>query len=280
MNVYNDIMKTIRLNETVSIPIIGLGTWQLHGDEVKTAVETALRTGYRHIDTADAYNNHKDVGVGIAESGVNRKKIFLTTKLWTDCFERKKVRPTVERFLKELKTDYVDLLLMHWPNMTVPVGETLTVMNQLVKEGLIKTIGVSNFTIKLLQEALETKIPFCINQVEFHPSLNQKKLKAFCDMNKIVMTAYSPIAQGQDLRLPLVLELAKKYNRSTSQVVLNWIISKGMVAIPRSVKAEHIIDNLKAVEWEMEAGDVKLMDRLNTNNRIVNPEFAPEWDKD
>jgi len=273
-------MKTIKLGEKTFIPVIGFGTWQLQGGEAKRAVETALKAGYRHVDTADVYGNHQEVGEAMIKSGVSRNEIFLTTKLWTNSFRKELVRPAVERFLKELKTDYIDLLLMHWPNSEVPAGETLMAMDKMKKEGIVKAIGVSNFTIELLQRALETGIPFCNNQVEFHPSLNQKKLKDFCDQNGIILTAYSPIAQGKDLKLPLVQELSEKYGRSTSQVVLNWIISKGIVAIPRSAKEEHIVDNFKTLEWEMDPNDVELMDNLNSNNRIVSPGFGPEWDRE
>jgi len=272
-------MKTIKLSEASSVPVIGFGTWQLKGGVAVESVETALRSGYRHLDTADVYGNHLEVAAGIKNSGVARKDIFLTTKLWTESFQKDKVQATVERFLRELRTDYIDLLLMHWPNKQVSVGETLEAMDKLKDLGMVKEIGVSNFTIKLLEEALSTGIPFSNNQVEFHPSLNQKKLKEFCDQNKIVLTAYSPIAQGQDLKLPLIEKLSEKYNRSSSQVVLNWIISKGIVAIPRASKEEHIKDNLKTPEWGLEPADVMLIDQLNSNNRIISPGFAPEWDE-
>lgn len=255
------------------IPALGLGTWQLQGKDCRRAVEIALNIGYRHIDTADAYDNHEEVATGIKMAGIKREDYWLTTKLWWSDLKAKDTLKACDRVLQELQTDYLDLYLIHWPNKEVLIEETLEAMQKLKEAGKIRNIGVSNFTIHHLEDALKTGVKFLTNQVEFHPSLNQKELKEFCDKNDILITAYSPIAQGHDLKLSVVKELAEKYGRSESQVVLNWLMAKGMVAIPRSKTEEHIVDNFESLAWEMEEDDVMKMDELDEGHRIVEPGF-------
>jgi len=267
-------MKTIKLNENAFIPVLGFGTWQLEGQVCQMAVEKALEVGYRHIDTATAYQNHEQIAKVLARSRIPRQKLFITSKLWCENLQPSQVREAFLKALDELQLDYLDLYLIHWPNRQVPIRETLETMAQLQNERLIRAIGVSNFTIHHLEDALKSGIKIVNNQVEFHPSLNQKELKEFCDSQGIALTAYSPIAQGQDLKLPLIQKLAKKYQRSESQVVLNWIIGKGVVAIPRAAKPKHIKDNFKTLEWQLEAGDLQLIDTLDTHNRLIKPAFA------
>jgi diketogulonate reductase-like aldo/keto reductase len=200
--------------------------------------------------------------------------------LWWSDLKAKDTLKACDRVLKELQTDYLDLYLIHWPNHEVPIGETLEAMQKLKEDRKIRHIGVSNFTIHHLQDALNwmthhsvhhKPVKIVTNQVEFHPSLNQDSLKKFCDDHEIVITAYSPIAQGYDLKLPVVKELAEKYGRSTSQIVLNWLLQKGIVAIPRSSSRDHIEDNFKALEWDLSKEDVKRLDSLDEGHRIVNP---------
>lgn len=267
-------MKKKSVNTTVQIPSLGFGTWQLTSDVCRTAVEVALETGYRHIDTADRYGNHTEVGESIKQSGIAREEIFLTTKVWRDQLHATGVEKSASRFLRELQTDYLDLLLIHWPNKNIPIVETLGAMTRLQEQGVVKAIGVSNFTVRHLEEALATGFPIVNNQVEFHPSLNQAELKKFCDQHDIVITAYSPIAQGQDLQLPLIEELAGKYQRSPAQIILNWSISKGMVVIPRSSRPERIKDAFEAQGWELDAIDIEKIDAIKGSNRLVSPPFA------
>lgn len=267
-------MKKIKLNKQASIPVLGFGTWQLEGNVAQKAVQKALGIGYRHIDAAKAYSNHRQVGEAIKKSGLPRKELFITSKLWITDYRKKDVASAFHQTLKELQLQYLDLYLIHWPNRSIPFADTLGEMDKLKKKGLIKALGVSNFTINHLKDAIKTGMQITNNQVEFHPSLNQEELKDFCDSKGIVLTAYSPIAQGEDLKLPEIKELAKKYNRSPAQVVLNWLISKNIVAIPRSANPKHIEDNYKAIKWQLEPEDVKLINNLNTNNRIVQPSFA------
>ena len=269
-------MKTYQLNDDVEIPALGFGTWQLKGDTALNSVNKALDVGYKHIDTADVYGNHKEVGQAIQDHTVAREDIFLTSKVWWKNLKKSEVKSNTKRFLDELQTDYLDLLLIHWPDSSTPAKEPLEAMNELRDEGLIRAVGVSNFTVNHLKDALDTGQEFSNNQVEFHPSLNQKKLKQFCDENGIVLTAYSPIAQGQDLSLDIIQELANKYDKPESQVILNWIIGKDMIAIPRSSNPDHIEENFNCTNWKLEQKDIKRIDNEveETNNRIVDPSFG------
>ncbi len=267
-------MKTIILKSGVKVPTLGLGTWMLKGENGKNAVKYALEIGYRHVDTADSYDNHQDVGKGIKESNVSREDIFITSKVFHDNLSPKGISETSERILKELDIEYLDLLLLHWPDRSIPVKDQLETIQRLKERGLVKAIGVSNYNIHHLKDSLSTGIEFEVNQVEFHPSLNQKELKQFCDDNGIAVTAYSPIAQGQDLKLPEVLQLAKKYKKTPAQIILNWLMGIGVIVIPRSVKKIHIQENFGALGWEMTEEDMKILNKLNLDNRIVIPEWS------
>jgi 2,5-diketo-D-gluconate reductase B len=267
-------MKTIKLNSQALIPVLGFGTWQLQGQTCYQAVRTALEIGYRHLDTARAYENHQMVGRAMADSGLPRKDIFLTSKVWLTDLHKKDLIAACHQALKELKTDYLDLYLIHWPNREIPIKESLEAMNQLKDEGLIKAIGVSNFTIHHLEDALKIGIEITNNQVEFHPSFNQKKLKDFCDRHHLSLTAYSPIGRGEDLKLAVIKRLADKYKRPPSQVILNWLIQKNIIAIPKATSREHIEDNFKTLEWQLDPKDVELIDNIGTNNRLIRPDFA------
>lgn len=256
-----------------TIPQLGFGTWQLEGQKAYEATKTALQVGYRHVDTADRYGNHQAVGQALADSGLPREAIFLTSKLWHADLAPAKAKAALERNLTELQTTYLDLYLIHWPNRNVPIADTLATLEELVQEGRIRSYGVSNFTIHHLQDALDAGFQPVTNQVEFHPSLNQAELKTFADKHNIVLTAYSPIAQGHDLQLPVIQAIAADHQRSTAQVVLNWLRQKGLVAIPRSADESHIKDNFACLEWELSPEEMAAIDQLNENYRIVKPDF-------
>ncbi|MBI4028798.1 MAG: aldo/keto reductase [Candidatus Blackburnbacteria bacterium] len=262
-------MNTVELNEQTKIPVLGFGTWQLEGEECVQAVSTALEVGYRHIDTADVYGNHKEVARAIKESGIPREELFVTTKIPRDLLRARDVSDSCERYLKELNMPYVDLFLIHWPNRQIPIAETLEAMNQLKKEEKVKAIGVSNFTEHHLEDALSTGYEVTLNQVELHPTFNQLKLQEFCKSKNVAMTAYSPLGRGEDLSHPTILESAKKYGVSPAQVVLNWIISRGIVAIPKSSNPDRIEDNFKATSWEMEKEDLEMINGIPQQPRIL-----------
>jgi len=267
-------MKTISLDNKTKIPLLGFGTWHLSSLDCPRAVLTALETGYTHLDCAPVYGNQEAVGKGIGESGINREDLFITSKAWRIHLREEDLPRVLKETLHQLNTTYLDLYLIHWPNRRIPIKETLTTMQKLQKQGLIKAIGVSNFTIKHLKEAIKTGIKITNNQVEFHPSFNQKELKEFCDENKITLTAYSPLGQGRDLKLPIIQKLAQKHQKGESQVILNWLRAKKIIAIPRSSKKEHIINNFKSLNWDLNPQEVKDIDSIKINKRLVNFFFA------
>lgn len=264
-------MKTLVLNSQANIPMLGFGTWKLVGDTCTKAVAKALEVGYRHIDSADGYGNHTEVGQAIRQSSLKREDIFITTKVPRTFLSRADVLSNVERYLQELNTSYVDLLLIHWPNKDIPIAETLGAMQELREQGKIKAIGVSNFTIHHLKDAQATGVEVTNNQIELHPTFNQKELRAYCAANNIVVTAYSPLGRGQDIGLPLFQELANKYNASPAQVILNWILALGCVAIPKSEFPDQIEDNFKTLNWQLEQADIELISQLLQGERLVNP---------
>lgn len=267
-------MRTLTLKTGNSIPVMGFGTWHLQGDAGYRAVSDALEIGYRHFDTADRYANHDVVGKAIKNSGL-RKDIFLTTKVWRDFLSGKDVLAATDRFLHELQTDYIDLLLVHWPADSTPISETLAAMQELKDRGIIKSFGVSNFTIAHLKEALITNSNIAMNQIEFHPSLNQKELIFFCDEQGIAVTAYSPLAQGADIKLEVITKLAEKYDVTPHQLILAWLMAKGLIVIPRSSKKEHIASNFASSDVELSKEDIEAIDTADIpENRIVVPSFA------
>lgn len=266
-------MKYFNLKNNQQIPALGLGTWQLKGMDCEQAVADALEIGYRYIDTAEAYDNQKQIGKTLSQSNIHRDDLFITSKVFHDHLKKHDVLDSCSRTLEELRLDYLDLYLIHWPNRHISLAETIEAFLQLRNEKKIKMFGVSNFTINHLQDLLDITDEVVNNQVEFHPSLHQKELKQYCDEQKIVITAYSPIAQGKDLQISLVQELADKYERSSSQVVLNWLIGKGINVIPRSADKVHLADNFRTLDWELSPDDIERIDNVGGNLRIVKPWF-------
>lgn len=235
----------------MNIPIIGFGTWDLRGKEGQEAIKFALKTGYRHIDTADYYGNHIEVGKAIKNSGIKREEIYLVTKIMPPNLGRDDVLSSVDRFLVEFNTDYIDLLLIHWPGST-PVKETLEAMADAQEKGLVKHLGVSNFEIHHLKEAFETGVTIINNQIDYHPTETPDELVEFCKENDLTVTAYSPLGEGRDLNIKRVQELAIKYDKTPAQVILKWLLQKGFIVIPRSANKDHIKENFEVVNWDLE----------------------------
>ena len=274
---YNTYMKTIPLNSKTSIPQLGFGTWQLTGEECVQGVAMALQTGYRHIDTADGYGNHREVAKGIRQSGVAREDLFLTTKIKRDDITKEKLGGTVNRFLEELGTDYIDLLLIHWPNKDIPIGDSLGAMNELKEAGKIRAIGVSNFTKRHIEEALSTGVEVVNNQIEIHPTFKQEDMVSFLQEKGISVTAYSPLGRGQDLALPVIQDIAQKRGMAPAQVILSWLLSRNIIAIPKSEKKEYIESNFQAAELALTPEDIESINAIPDKERMVSPEHA-EWD--
>lgn len=266
-------MIQFKLNNQ-KIPAIGIGTWKLEYQVCLDAIKLALAKGYRHIDTADIYGNHKAVGKAIEESKINRSEIFLTSKVWHTNLGFKDVIESCKKNLLELNTEYINLYLIHWPNKNIPLKETIEALLTLKESGLILDWGVSNFTQHHLQDCLNLGHKPSLNQIEFHPSFFQKDLKEYCDSQNILITAYSPLGQGLDLEIPILKELSYKYNKSVGQIILKWIISKGIVAIPKATDENLILENLDLFDFELSSEDSVLIDKLNTNNRLLTQPFA------
>ncbi len=264
-----------------AIPVLGFGTWQLEGDVCAEAVQTALACGYRHIDTAQVYDNEEAVGQGLAGSGVARDEIFVTTKVWMDQMEEARLQGSVELSLKKLGLDHVDLLLIHWPNPDVPLKETMAALSEVKRFGMARHIGVSNFPVATMEEAIAlASEPLVTNQVEYHPGLDQTPVLEACRRNGMALTAYSPLGRGDLLSDPVLVEIAEDHGKTAAQVMLRWLIQQeGVAAIPRSGNPAHIKSNFDVFDFSLGEED---MDRIfalaEPGGRMVDPEWAPHWD--
>lgn len=265
----------------VSVPKLGYGTWQLEGQVAVDGVKFALSTGYRHVDTAQAYGNEAEVGKAIAESGVPRGEIFLTTKIWRDNVGAEALAPSLEESLRRLGTEYVDLLLIHWPVEEVPLAETMEALQKVQQEGKTRLIGVSNFTVAQMTEVVETLgIDIATNQVEYHPHLSQKPVLEFLRKHGQFLTAYSPLGRGRLFDEPVLQEIAAKHKRGVGQVVLRWHVQQPeVVAIPKSATASNTASNHAIFDFSLSEEEMRAITALTAQNkRFVNPGFAPVWD--
>lgn len=262
------------------MPALGFGTWELKGQLAKEAVHMALDTGYRHIDTARMYANEQEVGEGIAASSVAREEVFLTTKIFKDSLDAESLKKELDTSLHLLGTDYVDLLLIHWPSADVALEETLGAMDQARKAGKTKHIGVSNFTIELLDRAIKASASsIACNQVEYHPYLSQEKLLRFCRGKGVPLVAYCPLAKGRVPRDQTLQEIGEKYGKTGVQVAIRWFLQQdGVGAIPKSSDPSHIQSNFEVFDFELSEADMQRIGSLQQGRRLIDPPWAPEWD--
>ncbi|MCD3219753.1 aldo/keto reductase [Staphylococcus sciuri] len=267
--------KIIEFYNGNSIPALGLGTFRVeNNDECREAVKHAIISGYRHIDTAQTYHNEEKVGQGIKEgleaTGLNREDLFITTKLWMTDYGRENVQSAYEASLKRLGLDYVDLYLIHWPGQDKDlITETWKAMENLYNEGKIKNIGVSNFHVHHLEELLqEASIKPVINQIECHPYLTQKELRAYLEAQKIVAQSWSPLMNGQILEDEVVKEIANELGKTPAQVIIRWNIDENIVVIPKSVTPSRIEENLNVFDFELSEDQLSRLNALNKDERI------------
>ncbi len=262
---------------TAGMPMLGLGTWQNTDEEgCADSVATALEKGYRHIDTAQAYDNEEYVGEGIERADVDREDIFLATKVWIDSLDPAAVRETTQGSLDRLGVDYIDLLYVHWPAQTYEPEETLPAFEDLREEGLIEHIGVSNFEPEDLENAREVlDAPIFANQVEMHPLLPQEELRSYHEDTDIELVAYSPLARGEVFEIEEIQDVARKHGVSEAQVSLAWLRDKGVTAIPKASSVGHITDNWQSLGVTLQEEDVLSIDGISTEERQVDPGFAP-----
>ncbi len=273
-------MKNVILNNGTEIPEIGFGTWQTT-ESVQKTVKAALEAGYRHIDTADIYGNEEEIGEAIEESGIERKDLYLTTKIWNSNRSAQGVKYSVEQSLKKLKTSYLDLLLIHWPanekqfeNWKEINAETWKAMEELYKSGVVKTIGVSNFMLPQIKALLETAevIP-AVNQIEFHPGYTQQEVVDFCKEQGISIEAWSPIGSGRLLKDEDLKDIAEKYDVSPAILCIQFCLQSGVIVLPKSENPENIKNNLHFERFKIADSDMKALKTLKeTGFSGLNPE--------
>lgn len=268
----NNLQATTTLHNGVKMPWLGLGVFKVEeGQSVIDTVRTAIKHGYRSIDTAAIYRNEEGVGQGIREgikeAGISRKDLFITSKVWNSDFGYDTTLAAYEESLRKLGLDYLDLYLIHWP-VAGKYKDTWRALETIYKEGRVKAVGVSNFQIHHLKDVMEEAevIPM-VNQVEYHPSLTQKDLQSFCQEHSIQLEAWSPLMQGKLLEQPILKEIGAAYNKSVAQVILRWDLQNGVVTIPKSINENRIVENASIFDFELTSDDMKRIDDLNKNER-------------
>ncbi len=264
-----NLKDTVRLHNGVEMPRLGLGVYKVEaGHQVEETVRTALELGYRSIDTAAFYQNEEGVGNAVRESGINRKELFITTKVWNSDQGYDATLKAFDLSMKKLNVEYLDLYLVHWPVKGKYLG-TWRALERIYKEGRVRAIGVSNFKIHHLEDLLSnSELKPVINQVELHPRLSQPELREYCKENEIVVEAWSPIARGRILDEPVLKDIAKKHRMSTAQVILRWHLQNDVVIIPKSVTPSRLKENIDLYDFELSAEEMMQVDTLNRNERF------------
>lgn len=260
-------IPTKKLKTGAEIPQIAFGTWDIDDKNVGKHVETAIKAGYSHIDTAEGY--HNEAGIGKALKNHNREELFITSKVLPSNLNYESVIKACRRSLDKLNTDYLDLYLIHWPNPAVSLRETLAALKYLYDKDLIRNVGVSNFSAYQLNIALKiTPVPLTVNQIEFHPWLYQKELLEFCQKNDLVVEASAPLARTEVLKDKTINQIADKYDKSAAQVVLKWELEKDIVVLPKSRSKTHIQENLELFDWKLDKKDIEKIDNIENNQRV------------
>ena len=266
-------VPNITLNNGVEIPQVGLGVWKAaEGGEVENAVQSALESGYRLIDTAAAYENETGVGKGLKASGLPREEIFVTTKLWNAHHDYEAALRAFDESLAKLDCDYIDLYLIHWPlPMEGKFPQAWKALEKLYSDKKVRAIGVSNFTPQHLATLHETaEIVPAVNQIELHPMLTQSDIRAYCAPRNIAIESYSPIMRGGELlENPLIVELSEKHNKKPAQIVLRWHVQNGFIVIPKSVHAERIKDNIALFDFQLTDNEMQQIDGMNSGARLA-----------
>ena len=265
-----------------SIPLVGLGTWELRGRACARVVEQALRLGYRHIDTAQLYQNEREVGDGLRASGVKRDDVFVTTKIWPSHFAPRELERSARERLVQLRLNEVDLLLLHWPNPQIPLSETIGALCKVKRDGLARHIGISNFTVALIEEALKVSTePLVCDQVECHPFLDQSKVIAACHEHGLAVVAYSPIARGDARGNELLRRIGTAHNKSAVQICLRYLVQQDIVVIPRTSKIERLSENAAIFDFELSDAEMREIFALaHPGGRVVDWAYSGrmKWD--
>ncbi len=265
--------QNFKLLSGYAMPVLGLGTWQLAGSRCERIASKAIELGYRHFDTAELYGNETEIGRAIAHA--DRANLFLTSKVSSENLRTNDVIRACTRSLERLGTSYLDLYLIHWPNDDVPLEETMDGMQYLVEEGWVRSMGVSNFDVGRLQEAMDaSEAPICNDQVEYHPYRPRRELPQFCAEHKIALSAYSPLARGRILRDPVLTRIGRKYGKSPAQVSLRWLLQKGAVVLPKAGSEEHLRANMDMDGWELSTQEVQEIDGIGVEMKVVDATYT------
>jgi 2,5-diketo-D-gluconate reductase B len=264
----------------IQLPRLGFGTFRMKGEVCQPAVESALALGYRHIDTAEMYDNEAEVGAAIAASGITRSDLHVTTKVWHEHLAPDVIRKAFDTSLGKLELDYIDLYLIHWPAKGMNLSAALETLMRLRDEKRVRAIGVANFTIALLKQAVETVgAPIACNQIEYHVFLAQTPMLAYLRCKDIPLVAYAPMAQGRAADDPQLRAIGKKHGVTAAQVALAWLLDQaGVAAIPKAQRPVSQQANLDALSIKLDDGDRQVIAKLPKDQRYVNPPFAPVWD--
>ena len=266
----------------VQVPALGLGTYSVRGQKGVEIVRLALDIGYRHIDTARMYGNEAEVGRAVQDSGVDRSDIFITTKIWPDDLAYSDAKRCADDSLRNLGTDYVDLLLVHWPSKSIPLDETLRAFGEIKADGKARLIGVSNFNTALMKEAVERcGADIACNQVEYHPLLSQRPVLDLARDYGMMVTAYKPIAEGNVVQEPLLNRIGESYGKTAAQVSLRWLIQQEAVAaIPKTTNEARCRENFDIFDFELSAAEMGEVTNLTSRNkRLLDVSLGPVWDK-
>ena len=264
-----------------TIPALGLGTWTLSGAACVEAVRWALGAGYRHVDTAAMYGNEEAVGAGIRAGGLARDEVFVTTKVWPDDLAPGDLERSAEASLRRLGLDHVDLLLIHWPNLAIPLRGTMEALAKVKRQGLARHIGVANFTVALLEEAVRLSTePLVTNQCEYHPYLDQAPVLAACRRHGLSLTSYCPIGRAAVFAERAVRDIAKTHGKTPAQVVLRWHMQQpGVIAIPKSGDKGRIAENIAIFDFALTDEEMRRISGLaRRDGRMIAPSFSPPWD--
>jgi diketogulonate reductase-like aldo/keto reductase len=264
------------------IPLLGLGTWELRGRVCARVVEQALRLGYRHLDTAEIYDNEREVGEGLHASGIKRGEVFVTTKIWPSHYAPPELERAARECLVRLRLSEVDLLLLHWPNPQIPLAETLGALCKVKRDGLARHIGVSNFTVALIEEASQAATePLVCDQVECHPFLDQSKVIAACRQRGIAVVAYSPIARGSARDDKVLTRIGAVHKKTAAQVSLRFLVQQNIVVIPRTSKVERLSENAAIFDFALSETEMAEISALaHPGGRVVDWAYSgrPQWD--